>query len=370
MSHQSQVDEIADAVDAVGPEEFFTCITAAACQDIALYPGTVLDHVENFSSMPSAVALLMDCFFRTVSQLHPVTRQKHIINNLLANASFVQDLMPIYLRDFAPYLLPGKQQSDAMVALAADPLIRRSCVPWSCYLLEPGEWTAEIAAQAAVGCPLAAIPADFLTPELLASHTGFNELCQVALSQGPERRVALQFLQTHANEYFMTRPFMGDSLCLQFLPFVKGFIHPFKVTEILRTTKPGFANWFLFESFEGEVVLPENYAIIKLWPMDRIGLPPTDRYVRGGPVLQRFQALLGFMDWAVLPFFVKHSLPVDTMGQIASYLFIDGFASRVRTFFKNCESVEGSVVATYVARCIRPPPPPPQVKRVKLFFRF
>jgi len=352
MNLRQIAQEITAAVDA-NPVGFLRRITLSARNDLNSYPGHLLEHIESFGDMPSAVDMLMKAFFDAVSKFYPIKQRTSVIDHILSDATFVRDWLPRYLPRFSQFLLPGVNQSAMMVSIInADASLRRQCVPESCFLLRPEEWTRDIVSMSASNCTLAAIPEAMLTDKLFEWHVKFQPLCEIALSRGYERAIVIQFLQKHANTYFMLEGFVGSSLCFEFLPFVKDFLSPSNLTKILRCTNALSANWNFFQ----EGVLPENYHEVKWWPMECLGVPKVGTKLRASRDLYRFQDMMEMLDWMVLPFFTKRRLNVDVMGRVASYLFIDDFASRVRIFFKKSHEL----IDTYVERCIRP------AKRVRL----
>ena len=326
------------AVLHANPRRFVSRITQAARSDISAYHGHVLLHIKEFHDMPCAVDMLMETFFRD-------TNTASVINYVLSDPTFVRDWFPRYIREFSTFLRPH-QKSAVLEAMAmADATIRMKCWPASSFLLQPEEWTSELAAGAALGPTVAAIPAEFLTPELLASHTAFDDLCAILLIPCDEQKKVVAFLREHANYLFSK--FTKSRLRLQYLPFLEGYVLPSIVTKIMRETNPSHPKWNFLDGTH------PIYNRCQWWPLGK--LPKLNGYYSVG----RFQILMNELDWLVLPFFSKKNLNVDVMGHVASFLFINDFASRVRIFFRNSPAL----VTAYLERCIRPAA---RVKRIKV----
>ena len=320
IAEQVQVALLAD------PRDFIRRITYAARLDIGNYSGHVLRHIATVRDMPCAVDELMKTFFL---KENPGT----VIDYVLADTAFVRDWFPRYISEFAPYLRPGPRKSFRLEAMATvDREIRLACWPSSSFLLALEEWTSELATGSALGPTIAAIPAAFLTPELLHSFMAFDELCAIVNYPGVEREMVLEFLRTHAN-YLFSR-FKTSRQRIKLLSLMNGHITPCNVTTVLRQTT--------FEDVRNTMD-HISYSESHMWPWEKF--EPTGRYSLR---LSRFHRLLNELDWMVLPFFTKHDLNVNVMGHIASYLFVNDFASRVRVFFKQSPML----VAGYVERCI------------------
>jgi hypothetical protein len=324
----SEVDEI-QAVLLADPRGFIRVVTEAAREDIRNYSGHIRRHILTFQDMPCMVDELMNAFFQNQNS-------GTVIDCLLADAMFVRDWFPRYMSEFSKHLVPGAAKSIRLEALATtDQEVRMACWPASSFLLKPEEWTSELAAGAAFGATVAAIPAAMLTPELLESFVAFDELCAIIYMPGVEREMVLAFLRAHASYLFLR---FKTRHRVKLLPFVKGFIDPCAVTLILRETSPRDVEWSSFEQFSHPSRNDTNW-----WPLGEL-----DGQGRNCDRLFRFHHFMKELDWMVLPFFVKQDLHVDVIGRIASYLFVDGYSRRIRVFFKN----SAEMVAGYIARCI------------------